>query len=108
MSLDILAVKLEALHGDVGEIKSALSEMSKAITKLALVEQQQGQITSSLERAFRAIGKVEDRITALEERTASLEKLQPQHSETAKWVDRALVALAGAGAVLFAKTIGIG
>jgi DNA repair ATPase RecN len=101
MSTEILTVKLEALHTDVSEIKSALDKVSEAITKLALVEQQQNQIASSLERAFRAIGKVEDRLAALEQAT-------PTVTETAKWVDRGLVALAGAGAVLIGKTFGFG
>jgi DNA repair ATPase RecN len=101
VSTEILTVKLEALHTDVSEIKSALDKVSEAITKLALVEQQQNQIASSLERAFRAIGKVEDRLAALEQAT-------PTVTETAKWVDRGLVALAGAGAVLIGKTFGFG
>ena len=42
MSTEILTVKLEALHSDVSEIKSSLDKVSEAITKLALVEQQQG------------------------------------------------------------------
>lgn len=101
MTTEILTVKLEALHSDVSEIKSALDKVSEAITKLALVEQQQNQIASALERAFKAIGKVEDRLTVLEQS-------QPTNTEVAKWVDRGLVALAGAGAVLVGKSIGLG
>jgi chromosome segregation ATPase len=101
MTTEILTVKLEALHSDVSEIKSALDKVSDAITKLALVEQQQNQIASSLERAFRAIGKLEDRLT-------KLEQAAPAQSDAAKWVDRALVALVGAGAVIVAKTLGFG
>ena len=101
MSTEILTVKLEALHSDVSDIKSALDKVSEAITKLALVEQQQNQIASSLERAFKAISKVEDRLVALEQAT-------PTVTETAKWVDRGLVALAGAGAVLVGKSFGFG
>ena len=105
MSPEILTVKLEALHTDVSEIKSALDRVSEAITKLALVEQQQNQIASSLERAFKAISKVEDRLFSLEKAQA---ESAPVQTETAKWVDRGVVALAGAGAVLVAKTLGVG
>ncbi len=101
MSTEILTVKLEALHSDVSDIKSALDKVSEAITKLALVEQQQNQIASSLERAFKAISKLEDRLVSLEQAT-------PTVTETAKWVDRGLVALAGAGAVLVGKSFGFG
>jgi len=101
MSPEILTVKLEALHSDVSDIKSALDKVSEAITKLALVEQQQNQIASSLERAFKAISKLEDRLVSLEQAT-------PTVTDTAKWVDRGLVALAGAGAVLVGKSFGFG
>lgn len=100
---NILELKLEALHNDVSDVKNALNKLSEAITKLALVEQQQGQIAASLERAFKAIGKIEDRVTALEQQNAVL---APQQGEMAKWLDRGIVALAGAGGVLILKTVG--
>lgn len=78
---DVLAVKLETLHSDVGEIKSALNKLSEAITKLALVEERQAQTAEAMERAFRLIGKLEDRLT-------ELEKAQPKAKETSVWVDR--------------------
>lgn len=112
VSADIYGVKLDMLHADIGEIKTALNELSKAITKLALVEQQQTQIAGSLERAFSAIGKLDDKLSgqlmSQDARLATLEKAQPRHTEVAKWVDRGLVALAGAGAVLIGKSVGIG
>lgn len=102
---NILELKLHALHEDVGEVKTALNKLSDAITKLALVEQQQSQIAASLERAFKAIGKIEDRMTALEQQNAAA---IPQHNEMAKWIDRGIVALAGAGGVLIFKAVGAG
>ena len=104
MSDDVLAVKLEALHTDVSEVKAALNKLSDAITKLALVEQQQGQIATSLERAFKAISKIEDRVTSLEQQQAMA---KPQQTEMAKWVDRGLVAALTAGTVLIGKSIGL-
>jgi predicted nucleic acid-binding Zn-ribbon protein len=107
MSEDIFAVKLDALHKDVGEVKAALNKLSDAITKLALVEQQQGQIAAALDRAFKAISKVEEGMTqdldALDARVSVVEKLQPKLNSAAVWVDRALVGLAGAGVALLAK-----
>lgn len=78
---DVISVKLEVLHSDVVEMKKALSELSKAITKLALVEQQQNQTAEALERAFKAISKLDDRTTALE-------LAAPKGKETSAWVDR--------------------
>ena len=107
MSEDVFSVKLDALHKDVGDVKAALNKLSDAITKLALVEQQQGQIAAALERAFKAISKVEEVMTkdlsALDARMVVIEQAQPKHNTAAVWVDRALVALAGAGITLLAK-----
>lgn len=101
---NVLTVKLEALHTDVTEVKSALNKLSEAITKLALVEERQAQTADALERAFKAIGKIEDRLSSMEKTYA---EQKPQYTEVAKWVDRGLVALAGAGAVLIAKSAGL-
>ncbi len=108
---DVLTVKLESLHKDVGEVKVALNRLSDAITKLALVEQQQGQLTAALERAFKAIGKLEDNVSReiedLDTRVATIERSQPYLSDASKWIDRGLVALAGASVTLFAKAFGV-
>lgn len=77
----VLAAKIEMLHSDFGEVKTTLAELSKAITKLALVEERQAQTAEAMERAFRLIGKLEDRLT-------ELEKAQPKAKETSVWVDR--------------------
>ena len=107
MNEGVWTLKLDALHSDVGEVKVALNKLSEAITKLALVEQQQGQITAALERAFAAISRNEERmikaVDDLDTRVASIEVAQPRNTSTALWVDRALVALAGGGVALFVK-----
>ena len=36
---DVLAHRLEALHGDVGDIKAALRDLATAVTRLAVVEE---------------------------------------------------------------------
>jgi chromosome segregation ATPase len=97
---EILAVRLEALHADVGEVKTALNKLSDAITKLALVEQSQSQIAEALERAFRMIGKIEDRLN-------TLEQSQPKHDNAAMWVDRALTALVGFALAIVAAKFGM-
>lgn len=107
MTEDVFSVKLDALHKDVSEVKNALNKLSDAITKLALVEQQQGQIAAALERAFKAISNVEDALSkdmsALDARVTVVEQAQPKFNSAALWVDRALVGLAGAGMALLAK-----
>lgn len=77
----VLAVKLNMLHSDVVDVKTALNELSKAITKLALVEERQSQTAEAMERAFKAIEKIEIRLSKLEESA-------PKAKETSAWMDR--------------------
>jgi Mg2+ and Co2+ transporter CorA len=97
---DVLAVRLSALHEDVSEIKTALGKLSDAITKLALVEQNQTMTAEALERAFKAIERIEYRLDAIE-------RAQPKNTSTSIWVDRGLVALACAGAMAIARGAGV-
>lgn len=95
-----LVIKLDMLHGDIAEIKSAMDKMTDAITKLALVEQRQGQTAEALERAFKAISKIEDRVN-------SIEQAQPTIKKTEIWVDRFVMAALGAILMFIAKKIGL-
>ena len=95
-----LTVKLDMLHGDITEIKSAMAKMTDAITKLALVEQQQSQTVEAMERAFKAIGKIEDRVT-------TLEQAQPATKKMEVWVDRFIMAVVGAFLMFVVKKLGI-
>lgn len=99
-SENVLAVKLETLHGDVVEMKQALNKLSDAITKLALVEQQQNQIAQALERAFKAISKLETRLSTLEQEA-------PKGKETSQWVDRFILAAVMVVAGLVGSKLGI-
>ena len=97
---DVLAVKLETLHNDVGEIKTAMNKLSEAITKLALVEQQQSHTASSLERAFNLIDSIESRVS-------KLERSAPKTAETSVWVDRAVTAIVVVFFAVIANKLGI-
>ena len=97
---EVLAVRLDLLQEDVGEIKTALGKLSDAITKLALVEQSQLQTADALERAFKAIERVEMRLEKLEETST-------KNSESSKWVDRAAGAILTAIVAAALKAIGV-
>jgi len=84
-----LAGKLMSLHDDVSEIKGALRDLTSAITKLALIEERQTVTNASLERAFVAISRVESRLF-------ELERLAPMNNQSRVWVERFVLALAGA------------
>lgn len=57
---------MDVLHRDVIEIKAVLRELTLAITKLAVVEERQTQISASMERAFTLLDGLERRIAELE------------------------------------------
>lgn len=99
-NIDILAAKMEVLHQDVGEMKTVLRELTSAIAKLAVVEERQAQTAQAMERAFKAIEKVESRVSRLEE-TAPLTK------QTNLWIDRLVVGVVTAVLVFGAHKIGL-
>lgn len=87
--LNELASKLMSLHEDVSEIKGALKDLTSAITKLALIEERQSVTNAALERAFVAISRVEDRLS-------ELERIAPMNNQSRIWVERFVIAVAGA------------
>lgn len=97
---DVLGVRLDALHSDMSEMKTALNKLSDAITKLALIEQTQSQTAEALERAFKTIEKIETRV-------AALELAQPKNDFASTWVDRILTGIVGFAAAVIAAKFGL-
>lgn len=100
MDSGTLSVKLGVLHEDVTEIKQALGKLSDAITKLALVEQSQAQAADALERAFKAIERIENRLMVLEQ-------AQTKNLSTSNWVDWALKGGVAVLLAFVAKSVGL-
>jgi len=99
-SEEALQVKIDMMQGDMADIKAVLNRMSEALTKLALVEQQQGQTADGLARAFKALAKHEARLNALE-------KVSQKTRETSVWVDRFILAVVVAAGNYVAIQMGI-
>lgn len=97
---EVLNQRLATLHEDVSEMKAVLKELTSAVNKLALVEQQQDQMARAMERAFLAIEKVEMRV-------AEIEKRLPEVTRTSVWVDRAVWGAVAAACALALKKIGL-
>ena len=97
---DVLSHKLETLHTDVRKIESVLQDLTAAITRLAVVEERQSTTAAALERAFKALGKVEDRVAALELQVPSNRKLSV-------WVDRVTWAALGLLGMYIMKSLGL-
>lgn len=87
--LNLLSVRLQSLHEDVGDIKGTLQNLTAAITKLALVEERLSVTMAAQERAFGAISKIESRLSALEAKV-------PVTDNSMKWVDRGITAVVAA------------
>lgn len=97
---DVLTVKLQVLHEDVGEMKSVLKDLTAAITKLALIEERQTQAAAAQERAFGVLAK-------LEERVSSLEAYVPANKRVSVWLDRATWSAIGLLCMFVAKKTGL-
>jgi hypothetical protein len=59
-------VRLSILHDDVGDVKSALKELTLAINRFSIVEERQNNAAQALDRAFKVIEKVEGRLVLQE------------------------------------------
>lgn len=103
----LLGVRLDALHGDVGEIKSTLKSLSDAILKLALVEERQARANEAIERAFGSVSRVDNKVGALELRVIELEKAVPAYDRASQWVDRAVWGCLGLLGMYVAKSVGL-
>lgn len=91
--ITILSERLQSLHSDVTEIKSAMRDLASAITKLALIEERQQLAVAALERVFTAQA-------AIEKRVLELEKVAPANLQTNHWAERLILLCAGAAVLL--------
>ena len=85
----------------VEKVESSVDKLTEAITKLAVIDERQINDRQTLERAFLAIQKSDERWLAmfkeshdsmnrLETRIDSLEKQEPEMLQVIKWVKTAL------------------
>lgn len=77
------AAKLDTLIGDVGELKHSMKELTRAVNRLALIEERQANTTDSLGRSFKEIERHDARINVLEHS-------QPIHKQTTDIVQKAV------------------
>ena len=85
----------------VEKVESSVDKLTEAITKLAVIDERQINDRQTLERAFLAIQKSDERWLAmfkeshdsmnrLENRVDSLERQEPEMLQVIKWVKTAL------------------
>lgn len=95
-----LESRLHMLHEDVGDIKTALKDLTSAITRLALVEDRMATASAAQERAFKAIAEVERKVI-------EIEKILAAQVKTTNWVDRGIWAGLAALGVYILKKVGL-
>lgn len=105
--IEVVATKLEALHGDMQDIKVTQHEITTAFQKLLVIEERQTNAAASQERAFTALVTVEKNLREVEGRVDVLEREAPMQKQTSTWVINAVWAAAVALVVLAAKKLGV-
>ena len=105
--INVVITRLGMLSEDVGELKETLRQIASAVTRLALVEERQMQTNEALSRAFKQIEKLDLKLTGIEQRLGTLERLQPLQQQTNGWVMTSVWIAAGAAVMFVAKKTGI-
>ena len=106
-NLQVIAAKLGVLHDDVSEVKTAMKDLSVAITKLAVVEERQANTNQAMERAFTAISETKADIKSVGGRVSALETLTPLNKKANDWMFAAIWAVAGFGVFTVLKLAGV-
>lgn len=105
--INVVIARLGLLSEDVGELKETLRQIASAVTRLALVEERQMQTNEALSRAFKQIDKLDLKLTGIEQRLGTLERMQPLQQQTNGWVMTSVWIAAGAAVMFVAKKTGI-
>lgn len=105
--INVVITRLGLLSEDVGELKETLRQIATAVTRLALVEERQMQTNEALSRAFKQIDKLDMKLTGIEQRLGTLERMQPLQQQTNGWVMTSVWIVAGAAVMFVAKKTGI-
>lgn len=82
--------RIQQIREDVIEIRAAMTKVADALERLARLEERHSTVATAQERAFKALGALDDRVTVLE-------RAQPMQSLATGWAVRVMWA---AGAVV--------
>lgn len=99
-TIEAIAVQMNMLHDDVGEMKVVLRDLTSAITKLAVVEERQLQTSKCIERIYKSLDEMNERMSALEQQA-------PLSKQTNLWADRLIVGGISMLLILAAHKIGL-
>lgn len=65
--LAVAIAKIEAISGDMAEIKSSMKELANAVSRLAVIEERQTATNDAIGRAFKDIETISGRVAVLEQ-----------------------------------------
>ena len=106
--VQFIAARLDAFNSDIQEIKGVQKEMAANFTKLIVIEERQTATMAGLERAFKALERMDTKLETyttanhetcralekenadLAKRVVELEKSEPMQAQASKWVLGAL------------------
>lgn len=97
---ELLDYKVDSAIKAISEMSVTLQELTVAVTKLTLLEERQLTAAAALERAFKSIEKIDERII-------KLEQYAPANKRVSVWLDRATWAGLGLLAMLLFKKSGL-
>lgn len=98
----ILAATLVEVKSDIGEIRSSVAQMQRALDALVRIDEAQGNLRSAVSRAFDEIKDERTRREDLDKRMRILETDAPSYKELRRWViGGVLTGIAMMGAALF-------
>lgn len=80
--ISLLNHKVDTVNAVVIDMKATLKELTTAVTKLTIIEERQVHTTASLERAFKVIENIDNRVS-------NLEQYVPANKKISVWLDRA-------------------
>lgn len=102
--VQFIAARLDAFNSDIQEIKGVQQKMADNFTKLIVIEERQTATMAGLERAFKALERMDTKLESyttanrettqslekesadLARRVVELEKSEPLQAQTSKWV----------------------
>ena len=98
--IERLTHHIQRIREDQHAMRAAIERMSEAVTRLALVEERQAAVSTTIERLVQSLEK-------LDERLRRLEVADPMQTKAAEWVQSSLWAAAAAGVMFIAGKAGL-
>ena len=109
--LSVITYQLQLLHKDVVDVRSSLTKLTEALTKVAIIEERQGysaqiqtQVLAELKQLNERLDKTNGRLAQAE---ISITGLSKQDGKLSGWLEKAIWAVIGLVAYFAAGRLGL-